>query len=66
MTVTDGHRVSEEVRHRLLHEVRRLDTAVIHVNPCGHSGDDAHALVRHDDPLAGPPALEVTEGGSAR
>jgi hypothetical protein len=27
--------LSEEVRHRLLHQVRRLDTAVIYVNPCG-------------------------------
>jgi cation diffusion facilitator family transporter len=50
MTVSEGHRVSEEVRHRLLHEVRRLDTAVIHVNPCDHSGEDAHALTRHHDP----------------
>ncbi len=55
MTVAEGHRVSEEVRHRLLHEVRRLDTAVIHVNPCGHAGGDAHALTRHHDPLAGRP-----------
>ncbi len=53
MTVAEGHRVSEEVRHRLLHEVLRLDTAVIHVNPCDHSGEDAHALTRHHDPLAG-------------
>jgi cation diffusion facilitator family transporter len=50
MTVSEGHRVSEEVRHRLLHEVRRLDTAVIHVNPCGHDGEDAHALTRHHEP----------------
>jgi len=49
MTVSEGHRISEEVRHRLLHEVRRLDTAVIHVNPCEHSGEDAHALTRHHD-----------------
>ena len=27
MTVPCGHRFSEEVRHRLLHEVRRLDNA---------------------------------------
>jgi cation diffusion facilitator family transporter len=53
MTVTEGHRVSEEVRHRLLHEVRRLDTAVIHVNPCGHGGADPHVLTRHHDPVAG-------------
>ncbi len=52
MTVSEGHRVSEEVRHRLLHEVRRLDTAVIHVNPCGHNGEDPHAVTRHHDDAA--------------
>jgi cation diffusion facilitator family transporter len=51
MTVAQGHQVSEEVRHRLLHEVRRLDTAVIHVNPCGHSGEDPHQTTRHHDPV---------------
>jgi cation diffusion facilitator family transporter len=66
MTVSQGHRVSEEVRHRLLHEVRRLDTAVIHVNPCGHAGEDAHSITRHHDPLAGRAAFEATEGGAAR
>jgi cation diffusion facilitator family transporter len=66
LTVSQGHRVSEEVRHRLLHEVRRLDTAVIHVNPCDHSGEDAHVLTRHHDPLAGHPALDATGGGPAR
>jgi cation diffusion facilitator family transporter len=49
MTVAEGHRVSEVVRHRLLHEVPRLDTASIHVNPCEHSGEDAHGLTRHHD-----------------
>ncbi len=66
MTVSEGHRVSEEVRHRLLHEVRQLDTAVIHVNPCDHSGEDAHALTRHHEPLARHPALDITEGGPTR
>jgi cation diffusion facilitator family transporter len=55
MTVTQGHRVSEEVRHRLLHEVRRLDTVVIHVNPCGHHGEDAHEMTRHHDPVPQAP-----------
>ncbi len=54
LTVAEGHRVAEDVRHRLLHEVDRLDTAVIHVNPCGHSGDDPHALNRHHDQTATP------------
>ena len=50
-TVSEGHRISEEVRHLLLHEIARLDTAVIHVNPCGHSGEDPHAdLLHHDAP----------------
>jgi cation diffusion facilitator family transporter len=51
MTVAEGHRVSEEVRHRLLHEVRRLDTAIIHVNPCRHSGDDPHQATRHHEQM---------------
>ncbi len=51
MSVTDGHRIAEDVRHRLLHEVAKLDTAVIHVNPCGHDGSDPHeALAHHDEP----------------
>jgi cation diffusion facilitator family transporter len=50
LTVAEGHRVSEEVRHRLLHQVRRLDTAVIHVNPCRHSGADPHEMTSHHEP----------------
>jgi cation diffusion facilitator family transporter len=49
MTVSQGHRVAEVVRHRLIHEIARLDTAVIHVNPCGHDGVDPHAELRHHD-----------------
>jgi hypothetical protein len=29
--------------------VAKLDTAVIHMNPCGHDGADAHADLRHHD-----------------
>ena len=51
MTVADGHRVSEEVRHRLLHDIPKLDTAAIHVNPCDHDGVDPHAdLLHHEAP----------------
>lgn len=64
MTVTAGHRVSEEVRHRLLHEVRRLDTVVIHVNPCGHDGQDAHAMTRHHDPVPARAASEALSPGT--
>jgi cation diffusion facilitator family transporter len=51
MSVSEGHRVSESVRHRLLNDVAKLDTAVIHVNPCGHSGEDPHETTRHHDPI---------------
>jgi cation diffusion facilitator family transporter len=47
LTVAAGHDLAEEVRHRLLHEIPRLDVAFIHVNPCAHDGTDAHALTRH-------------------
>jgi cation diffusion facilitator family transporter len=47
MTVSQGHRIAEQVRHRLVHGISRLDTAVIHVNPCGHAGEDPHAELRH-------------------
>lgn len=53
-TVGQGHAIAEEVRHRLLHGVAKLDTAVIHVNPCGHDGMDPHEALRHHEDLAGP------------
>lgn len=54
-TVAQGHRIAEDVRHRLLHDVRRLDTALIHVDPCGHGGADAHAVARHHEATTGGP-----------
>jgi cation diffusion facilitator family transporter len=53
LTVLEGHAISEEVRHRLLHRVERLDTVVIHVNPCDHAGVDPHEVVRHHEPERG-------------
>lgn len=58
LSVASGHRVAEDVRHRLLHEIPRLDTAIIHVNPCGHSGEDAHAETRHHE-TAGAESVHV-------
>lgn len=52
-TVGQGHAIAEAVRHRLLHEVARLDTVVIHVNPCGHDGADPHEALRHHEVLPG-------------
>jgi cation diffusion facilitator family transporter len=55
LSVLEGHAISEEVRHRLLHQVSKLDTVVIHVNPCDHGGVDPHATVRHHEAGAEAP-----------
>jgi cation diffusion facilitator family transporter len=49
LTVAQGHDVAEEVRHQLLHQVRRLDSVLIHVDPCDHDGADPHAATRHHE-----------------
>jgi hypothetical protein len=33
--------------------VAKLDTVVIHVNPCDHGGVDSHKMVRHHEAEAG-------------
>jgi cation diffusion facilitator family transporter len=51
-TVADGHHIAEHVRHALFHEVGRLDTVVVHVDPCDCGETDAHAHTRdHDETL---------------
>lgn len=45
--VADAHEIAVEAHHALLHEVRRLTDAVIHVNPCDHGGIDPHAATSH-------------------
>ena len=44
LPVRGGHDVAEEVRHRLLHEVRHLDDANVHIDP---AGTDPHQLTGH-------------------
>ena len=44
-----AHRITEDARHRLLHDVPRLVSAIIHADPCGHDGVDHHADLEHHD-----------------
>lgn len=44
LPVRQGHEIAEQVRHRLLHEVRHLDDANVHVDP---AGTDPHQLTGH-------------------
>ena len=50
LPLTAAHRIAEDARHHLLHEVPRLTAAIIHADPCGHDGVDPHAEVEHHDP----------------
>lgn len=47
ITVADGHDVAERVRHTLLHGIRHLEDALVHVNPCDHAGGDPHDQTAH-------------------
>ncbi len=43
----ESHRIAEEARHALFHTEPRLTSITVHVDPCGHSGEDPHALTAH-------------------
>ena len=49
LTVAEGHVVSEKVRGRLFHDVRRLESAVIHVDPSGIGPERDGSLTHHHD-----------------
>jgi cation diffusion facilitator family transporter len=46
-TLTEAHHISEQVRHRLLHDIPHLEDAWIHVNPNAGHGVDPHDLTAH-------------------
>lgn len=46
-SVVAGHEIAEEVRHRLLHALPKLEDATVHVSPCSHEGRDHHAALAH-------------------
>jgi cation diffusion facilitator family transporter len=50
LPLSAAHRITEDARHRLLHDVPRLTSAIIHADPCGHDGVDHHAELDHHDP----------------
>jgi len=47
LTVAEGHAIAREVNHQLLHHLRYLRGAVIHVDPVQESGEDHHRLGEH-------------------
>ena len=47
LTVEKAHSISKEIRHILLHHLKYLDNAIIHVDPVGASGEQNHSIAEH-------------------
>lgn len=47
LSVAKGHEIAKEVHHRLLHQLRYLSNATIHVDPVGASGEAYHGIAQH-------------------
>jgi cation diffusion facilitator family transporter len=47
-----SHEIAEQVRHTLFHAQPHLSLVDVHVDPCGHSGKDPHALTGHHQALS--------------
>jgi cation diffusion facilitator family transporter len=47
LTVEHGHEIVKEVRHQLLHHLRYLANATIHIDPISASGEGHHRIAEH-------------------
>ena len=47
LSVEEGHRIATEVRHQLLHHLRYLSHATIHIDPVSASGEKHHHRGEH-------------------
>ena len=47
LSVEEGHAIAREVNHRLMHELRYLEGAVVHVDPAQESGEEHHRIGEH-------------------
>lgn len=47
LSVEQGHQISTKVQHELLHHLRYLSNATVHVDPMGASGESYHRIPGH-------------------
>jgi len=47
LSVEKGHEVAKQVRHQLLHHLRYLSNATIHIDPVNASGEEYHRFPEH-------------------
>jgi cation diffusion facilitator family transporter len=43
LSTRESHQIAEQVRHALFAAQAKLATVMVHVDPCGHRGEDPHA-----------------------
>jgi cation diffusion facilitator family transporter len=48
ISVEKGHEIAKEVRHRLLHQLRYLSNATVHIDPVNASGEVYHGVAGHE------------------
>nr|HMN30836.1 cation diffusion facilitator family transporter [Caldilineaceae bacterium] len=51
LSTRESHQIAEQVRHVLFHNQAHHSLVDVHVDPCGHSGHDPHALTVHHQPV---------------
>jgi cation diffusion facilitator family transporter len=47
LSVSEGHAIAREVNHRLMHELRYLDMAVVHIDSVQEAGEEHHRVDAH-------------------
>jgi len=47
LSVADGHAIAKELNHQLLHHIKYLAGATVHVDPEGESGEGHHRIRAH-------------------
>lgn len=47
LSVEKGHKIAKTVRYELLHQLRYLSNATIHIDPANASGEEHHSIVEH-------------------
>ncbi|MHB8837308.1 MAG: cation diffusion facilitator family transporter [Candidatus Methylomirabilia bacterium] len=48
LSVAKGHEIAADVRHQLLHHLRYLADATIHIDPADASGESHHSINEHE------------------
>lgn len=48
LSLSEAHRIAEQAKYAMQRAVPKLSDVIVHVDPCGHNGEDPHAEVHHN------------------